>query len=161
MFENEENILKKYEPYIKKIIYKYSNCEYEKDDLFQECSIELLKSLGKYENKSSLKTYIYSICRNTIYKYIKYKKSKEKEYYCNPTDEEGEYTNVEDSINNNIFDTIKPILRKEEYDLIESYYRDDFNYITLAEECNMTRKQVEYKIKKILQKIRENLEEQE
>ena len=68
-------LLNEYEPKMRRFFSTKVAHQLDRDDLFQEAAYAIIKSYKKFKAKSSLSTWIYSICRNILYNYY-YKKRK-------------------------------------------------------------------------------------
>lgn len=61
-YENEfEEILNQYDAAISRVVSSYEIIKALQEELYQEISVALWKALSKFDNKSSLKTYVLSI----------------------------------------------------------------------------------------------------
>lgn len=74
--KNFEDIIVVHKGIIFKIAKAYSNGNYDFDDLFQEITLQIWRSLPNFKNNSKLSTYIYRIALNTA---INFKKKNSKD----------------------------------------------------------------------------------
>ncbi len=65
-----ENIVFEYEAKIKSFFIKNTYDREEVDDLAQEALFRIVSSIHTFEGRSSLSTWIYSVCRNVLYSHI-------------------------------------------------------------------------------------------
>lgn len=76
-----EGALTEHNPAILRVVSSYENIKSLQEELYQEISVALWKSLAKFDNKSSLKTYILSIAHKRaishVAKYAKEPRSQE------------------------------------------------------------------------------------
>ena len=75
------NIICQYEPKIKHFFQSKLINQDDIDDLVQEVLFQIIKSISKFRRKSRLSTWIYSICRNTLYHYYYQKKKSGKLFH--------------------------------------------------------------------------------
>jgi RNA polymerase sigma factor (sigma-70 family) len=66
-----EFIFKEYGENIKALIYTYVKNDAQTDDIFQEFIISVYKNIDKFQKKSTLKTWLYSIAVNKCKDYLK------------------------------------------------------------------------------------------
>ncbi|MBV1910739.1 MAG: sigma-70 family RNA polymerase sigma factor [Kangiellaceae bacterium] len=83
-----EDSLSEYNPAILRVVSSYENIKSLQEELYQEISVALWKALSKFDQKSSLKTYILSIAHKRsishVAKYAKEPRSKEIDEYDLP-----------------------------------------------------------------------------
>ncbi len=73
-------LLNEYEPKMKRFFSGKVTNQLDRDDLYQEATYAIIKSYQNFKKKSSLSTWIYSICRNILYTYY-YKKKRVTDIY--------------------------------------------------------------------------------
>ena len=97
------------------------------DDLVQETMYQIIKSLSRFNEQSQISTWIYSICKNTLYSY--YYQKKKQDDIPNKLN-----TKANENFTNDI--EIKLIIEKLEKPLniiFELYYRRNYKIYEIAE----------------------------
>lgn len=174
------NIFNLLNPYIRKTIIKsigYYNEDYEQEVYIKIPSwIKNKDSDGKY----IIKRIIYFIKKyafdnNEYAKGLTYKEKYEfRTLYLNKNKnkiEEDRYEQLKSKTvhvmysneidlqesKHNIFDDIKNILSKEDYFIVYSYYKENVTYEDIGKELGISKQAVDKKLKKILEKLKEEL----
>ncbi len=68
---SEEELIEKYGPMISKLSYRMIQNESIAKEAAQEAWLEILKSLSSFKGLSKISTWVYTIAKRTIWKYIK------------------------------------------------------------------------------------------
>lgn len=129
-----ELIIRRYNPYLFKIGRSYGFIHHDTEDLMQEAFISAYTSLSKFENRSSLKTWLVKIMLNHCY-HRKQKASYKNEFASNLV----ENINVAPMFSNNSSNTGKTVMNNELKHVLETALvelPDDYKLVFTLRELN-------------------------
>lgn len=152
---NLEKLFEKYTVLVYKIISKFSIPQQYKDDIQQECFMQLWKCCKNYNEKLGAKfiTYAYICIENTIYTQLKKIKKHQHlqlldKHFCKK-----QYNNIE-------IDDLLNKLSPEEVDIFKMHFYDKMTNIEIAKTVKISNQAVSNKIKKIKRNIKTNYEKE-
>ena len=149
-----DRILSEYTCRIESFFHQRVYDEYDADDLVQESLCAVLESYRSFKKNSSASTWIYSICRNTLYNYF-YRKNRHNSLISKlknqrVTREQHEYTfYVEESLER---------LFKIYSRLYQLYYRDCYKVKEIAGILHKPQGTVKHLLYQLRQRIRESFQ---
>jgi RNA polymerase sigma-70 factor (ECF subfamily) len=147
-----ETIVNEHQGILYKIANSYTNCLEDKDDLLQEISYQLWRSLDSYQGKAKLSTWVYKIALNTAISYLRSDSAKKQTQILSARDvseEETSNTNIELMIE---IQNILLTLNKFDRALIIMHL-DGLDYSEIAEVLNISSSNVSTKLSRIKQHL--------
>ena len=111
-----EELLGRYLKPVYNFIYRITNDRISAEDIAQDTFIKLWKNLSRFDRSKNLKTWIFTIAKNTAFDYLKKKKEIP---FSNFTDDEGENW-LENSADENI---LPDEILDEPYNTIKSRHQ--------------------------------------
>ncbi len=143
------NIINQYEDKIRYFYLSKVDKRDDIDDLVQESLYQIIKSLPNFGHKSNLSTWIYSICRNTLYNYY-YQKRK-----INNIKIKQNYNSLNEEFEKIDFKIIIEKLEKPLNTIYDLYYKKNYKIKEIAELLDKPEGTIKYLLYNLKIKIRE------
>ena len=148
-----EKIINEYSVRIKNYYYKKGYRNEELEDLEQESLLEIIKSINKFKNKSSLSTWIYAICQN-IHRNNIYQKERLRKTIKRIEILDNKNIKIEDKIDLKI--AIES-LDKIEKMIFEYYYNEGRKISEIVKILDIPSGTIKYKLYNIRKKLKDQL----
>jgi RNA polymerase sigma-70 factor, ECF subfamily len=143
-----ENWLAQYKALIFKTVRAYAFNHMDRDDLFQEITIQVWRSIPTFRQESSVTTWIYRISLNTAIKWAR----KERKHYPSETLDQEQHILVESGLkmDERLVWLYEEIYRLDEIDRsIALLLLDNFSYKEMSDILGITESNVGVKINRI------------
>ncbi|MCX6702555.1 MAG: RNA polymerase sigma factor [Candidatus Wolfebacteria bacterium] len=163
-----EQLLFLYEKRIYAHIYGFVNQKYDAEDLTQETFVKLYKNIGNIDTEKSFKGWLYKIATNTVYDWLRRKKSAPMILELN--EEIAELEELETIEDNNPYDRaekkklvddalreVKPAHKK----ILHLFYREDLGYKEIAKALNIPINTVKTNLRRAKAALKKILEKHE
>lgn len=163
---NQEEVLKRwieqYKPLVYKVVNAYGDTTEERQDLFQEITIQLWRSISSFRGDSAESTWVYRVALNTAMKWT----TKERKYTTNNTalDHSSYLAEIESPKDERLSWLYRQIRTMEEVDRsLALLLLDGYSYTDMSELLGISVSNVGVKIHRIkdrltreVQKLQEN-----
>lgn len=142
---------------IYKICYLYGKTEVDKQDLFQEISIQLWKAYPSYQGTAKFTTWMYRVSLNTAITFFRKGKKKRQEVELNPEMTKAlEYTDYDNETEQKLqfmYQSISQLTKIEK--ALVFLYLEDKPYSEIAETLGISSVNARVKMNRIKSKLRE------
>jgi RNA polymerase sigma-70 factor (ECF subfamily) len=143
-----------------KIVYKvcnlYMDTKTDREDLFQEISLQAWKSFGNFRGEAQFSTWLYRVALNTAITFFRKEKKKIQTSYNEILPD---VINSEDSVEEQVKAMYKAIGNLNNIDkALVMLYLEDFSYIEIGEMLGITPNNVAVKMNRLKAKLKEETE---
>lgn len=145
-------LLNKHQNIVHKICNVYMNSSADREDLFQEITLQAWKAFPRFRGESQFSTWLYRVALNTAITFFK----KEKKQPITYTPEFPDITDIHSPVEAQVQAMYKAIAALSKIDkALVTLYLDDYSYKEMAEILGMTVSNVGVKMNRIKTKLRE------
>lgn len=132
-----EALMRKYEKLLFRVCYRVMGDHTEAEDVFQEVLVKAYNGLQKFENRSSFKTWLFSIAHNTCYTSIsKLAKAREFKAYVQ---QDSELDQLQSGISDAELESERMLsfLSREDRELLTLKFVVELNFEEIAQVCEI------------------------
>lgn len=166
-----EEIVKAYTGILYNFIRRHGYNNEEAEDILQDVFVKVWKNIDKFdENKSSFRTWIFTITKNAVYDSLRKTKNKELVFSLNEKDDNGNETEIED-IQADIFKIIErnqkkdlllwsiDKLSREEKTILLLHFEEGLTFSEIGGVFDLSTNTIKSKYRRLLMKLKVILEE--
>lgn len=166
-----EEIVKAYTGILYNFIRRHGYNNEEAEDILQDVFVKVWKNIDKFdENKSSFRTWIFTITKNAVYDSLRKTKNKELVFSLNEKDDNGNETEIED-IQADIFKIIErnqkkdlllwsiDKLSREEKTILLLHFEEGLTFSEIGDVFDLSTNTIKSKYRRLLMKLKVILEE--
>lgn len=154
------SLLKEHQKIVYKVCNLYMDRHAEREDLFQEITLQAWKAYGTFRGDSKFSTWLYRVALNTAITFFRKDKKKPAIYSTDiiPEQTEDAYDPIEEQVKA-MYAAIGNLSKIDK--AIVMLYLEDYSYIEIGDMMGITANNVAVKMNRIKTKLKEETQKQE